>query len=541
MEVLLLILLALLPSTKSLEDSAVDLFLYHAAQLNPKHLCVFSDDIACETFDNLFRNPQLSSIPRSIISSSNLNNANPVGFKCSLVAIDVSYFRLLDKLLSKFSGGSSWNRNAWYVVITTHEDILKSFTKSVDKYGILNSVLLVKFSSRSSFVGYNYYTKSKVKLLNVQDALGYMISDKTRNVQGFSLKVRLSPHYFYLPYQVTGEMGTYGKLIDIYSRRINASIEWISIPHEVPVSSGLKSHSVHISPLHIAVGNILTEVDTVPMPEIDGFCFVVTEAPISSYFHHLMVPFSIAVWVIIFVTVISVICANHIFRQMLPRDLLAGYFLGLAIQHYRMQKVERFFFIGITWLFFICGEAYLAIIISFMSNIKHEQRLKNLDDYRKSEYHFCKSGYIVEEQNGANSGKVKRTGDQDIKCVFMSVCSEALLFVDTIKSARNLNMYILSERFNWTFLATMFSPTQPFAEAFRKTLRDVFEFGFWDWWVKQETTARQLRQVGQLGILAFEDLVSLWWLFAYGFTLASIVFAFENIVHRCQKKRHKMV
>ncbi|EDS33200.1 conserved hypothetical protein [Culex quinquefasciatus] len=206
------------------------------------------------------------------------------------------------------------------------------------------------------------------------------------------------------------------------------------------------------------------------------------------------------------------------------------YFFGLTTDSHKFQKVERFVLIGVTWLYFLLGEAYLAKFICFMTNNKHVSQLRDIADFERSQYHICESSNeFAKMLSDVYPGILHNVGDDGEYCVPILSCTDTFLFIKTTERS----MYTLSERLSWWISANIFSSKQRFAAPFQRTFRQLVESGLWDLWIDRDRATREFRRPSPQNVLNFEDLISLWLLLACGFSVAVGVLLMEWIWNRC--------
>lgn len=347
-----------------------------------------------------------------------------------------------------------------------------------------------------------------------------------------------NPHLVYLtPFGYKNE-SVFDKLVKVYASKLNATIVWVEKWPEKNLNA-VFNRGLNLVPF-IPMENMSSEFEQVPLPSFDGYCFLLYEFPIGAYFRHLMVPFHVGTWIIIFAFLVVAYLATHLLKRHFRQDVLEAYFFGLNIKDYKLNRVERFALIAFTWLFFLIGEAYLAKMISFMNDNKHQPHLRDLVSFEESDYGFCEpTSHLVLQFKDIYPGLLPKMNTQNENCVPIISCTEATMFSKMFKTVTNLNFYTLNERFGWWISASVFSTKQPFAELFKLISSRMMESGLWDKWVELETTAHELREHSKIQILTFDDLISLWWLLVCGFTVSFAVFCGEKICFVLKKFKHK--
>lgn len=384
---------------------------------------------------------------------------------------------------------------------------------------------------------FNYFTKTGTELQGGNEVLTFLASEKLLNVHQYPMKVHVTPHFTYLPYSFEDDMGIFGKVIEIMCLHLNASPEWVFELAEKDLYSALNSNSINLYPFKV-LQQTNEEFSFVALPTLDGLCFLITETPIGSYFRHLAVPFNVEVWIAILLIIVIVRILNGIFEQQLPRDLLSGYFFGLNVADYELEKLERFAMIALTWLFFLAGEAYLAKMISFMNNNKMQPHYKTIADFVQSDHYLCQSQYsIYAKLNDTYPALLQMVGEDDENCISLLTCSEIALFTKAFTTAADVTMYTLSDRLNWFILANIFSSRQPFAPRFEHIFNQLVECGLWKLWTTDDIEAREIIHFAQLELLTFQDLISMWWLLVCGFSVAGVAFIWELSIDRVKMMR----
>lgn len=527
MEVVFGVLFSLLAQTKCFEIHSFNSLLLQAMPDQAHHLCVLSNHYSVEVSALI---TETIFIPITIITL-NISKNIETERKCSQVVMIISNADSLEQILESFFKGPHWNRQAWYMIVARDDKIHDLFAEVVLRYGIVNSVLLLQSGHAGAIgFGFDYFTESTVELSDSRDVLSYLEKEKLQNTHGYPLKVFVYPHYVYLPYYFTGGFGVFGKLIDTFANNINASTVWLFSLPPMDMYTMYSSNNLILFPF-LKMDGFSNEFDYVPMPTFDGLCLLIPEVAIGPLFKHLAMPFSSGVWIIILLTIVILFLLNRALNQKLPRDLLTAYFFGLTVEDYRLQKLERLILISLTWLLFLAGEAYLAKLICFITNNKHETHIQNIDDFVNSNYQFCYSeNKSVSQLTDIYPQFTSKVSNSDENCINILTCSETMMILRV--NAGIIEAFTLSERLSWWFSASTFSAKQPFAGRFRTISNRLVEAGIWKLWTDSDTLEREERVSTRLNILTFEDLISLWLLLGCGFVLAIAEFLAEIFIHR---------
>lgn len=517
----------LLAQTECFESYSLNSVLLQTLPLQSNHLCVLSDhysgNVPTVITEEIFT-------PRTIITLHIFKNIETER-KCSQIVMAISKPDSLNHILECMFRGPHWNRQAWYIIVATDDKLLDSFAELVLQYGIVNSVLLLQsYDADALGFGFDYFTESLVELSDSRDVLNYLEKQKMLNTHGFPLKVIVIPHYVYLPYYVTGSFGVFGKLVDTFANNINASNVWLFSLPPMDFHTMYSSNNLNLFPF-LKMNGSSNEFDYVPMPTFDGLCLFIPEVSIGPIIKHLAMPFSSGVWIIILLTITIISLLNHVLKRKMPRDLLAAYFFGLTVEDHRLKRLERLILISLTWLLFLSGEAYLAKLICFVTNNKHETHIQNFDDFVNSNYQFCNSeNMLVSQLFDIYPKFISKVSSLDENCVQILTCSETMMIFRV--NAGIIEAYTLSERLSWWFSASTFSAKQPFAARFRTVSNRLVEAGIWKLWTDSDTLEREERVSTRLNILTFEDLISLWLLLGCGFLLAIVEFLAETGMHK---------
>lgn len=534
MKAIFIILVVSLAGMKAFEDNSVNLVLLQATLHNPLHVCIFTDHKLDKALIDFAKSLQPLVLPKTVFTTEGTNNDSLIERKCSTVVLFISKVDSLSLSLKRLLNGPHWNQLAWYLIVAANGELFGSFAEAVIKFGIVNSVFLEHSSNSSQFASFNYFAKIKIILLESHEVIAYLKSEKLHNIYKHRMKIYLHIHYAFLPYPlkpIAKNKGVYGKLIYEFYRNMNATIRWLGYFYATDRFSIFATDSVDIFPF-FELDQLVHGYEFVPLPSFDGYCLIIPEAPIESYFLHLSIPFTGGAWMIIFATVAIVSLVNRIFEQQFPRDLLAAYFFGLTIEDYKTQLKERFFLIGLTWFLFLSGEAYLAKVISSMINTKNEPHLQTVAEFEQSDYHFC-IGFrqLADSFSDIYPKFSEKECYAETNCARIQTCTETALF---IKAEMKLDAYTVSERLNWWIIATVFSSKQPYAARFRTISNRIVEAGFWKLWIDADTQAREQKQLTQMNVLTFEELKALWILLGCGSLVALAVFVVELLAKGMQ-------
>lgn len=511
------------------EENSVNLILLQATLHNPRHVCIFTDhnldDLLIAFMDSL----EPLDLPKTVVSTEGITkNRSVIDRKCSIVVLFISGVDSLGLSLDILFGGPQyWNQVAWYLIVAANDKLFGSFAEAVIKFGIVNSVFLKPSPNGTTFASFNYFAKTKRDLLGFHEVIAYLKSEKLHNIYKHRIKIYLHIHYAFLPYPlmpIAKNKGVYGKLIYEFYRKLNATIRWVGYFYATDRFSIFSTDSVDIFPF-FEMDLLVHGYEFVPLPSFDGYCLIVPEAPIESYFLHLSIPFTSGVWIIIFAIVAFVSLVKRFLKQEFPRDLLADHFFGLTIEDYQLQLKERLFLIVLTWFFFLAGEAYLAKMISSMTNPRNEPHLQTIADFEQSDYRFCIGFHqLVDSFIDIYPRFSQKVSYCEENCARIQTCSETTLF---IKAEMKYDAYTISERLNWWIIATAFSSKQPYAARFKTISNRIVEAGFWKLWIDADTQARELKQLSQINVLTFEELKALWILLGCGSLVAIVVFVGE--------------
>ncbi|EDS44831.1 conserved hypothetical protein [Culex quinquefasciatus] len=120
---------------------------------------------------------------------------------------------------------------------------------------------------------------------------------------------------------------------------MNATLEWEIDVYELDFDPGFNESFTHLA-LFNRMNKISVEFEYVLMPTIDGYCMIMYETPIGSYFQHLLIPFDTGVWIILSGTIFLLLLVNRLFNHHLPQDIVIAYFFGLNIPEHQMKIVE---------------------------------------------------------------------------------------------------------------------------------------------------------------------------------------------------------
>ncbi|KAL1386029.1 hypothetical protein pipiens_012905, partial [Culex pipiens pipiens] len=122
------------------------------------------------------------------------------------------------------------------------------------------------------------------------------------------------------------------------------------------------------------------------------------------------------------------------------------------------------------------------------------------------------------------SGRVKLTPNETFtnptSVVVFTSCVAANAFLNSVDNidpqTGDLRIYTMAEPLSETLMGHTLSRTEPFTQRFKQVYDRLQEAGLPDFWMQIMRTYHSRKPDLVVTMLAFEELISLWWILAYG-------------------------
>lgn len=455
----------------------------------------------------------------------------------------------------QFYQSRSWNNRGYFIFVSAtslFSEILLKYVTFVNNLGVTNSVIIFTNSfDDTEILAYDYFDGTLVKLTSNEEFVVHLSKNFLRDVGGDSFRASFRRQ---IPSMMINKLsnleGSFVHLITIYSRHVNATLQWDFQLASAP--AGVRPSQFARSEIDIA-----PNVHLVNWPYIEPVlgsvqeCLVllISEVLKGSFFDNLEIPFSKATWFVLVFLLVSTQILNRVLKKCLPGNLLLMTFFGASWD--TLGRLERFVLFSMVVLTFLLSEAYLAIMTSYMLNVDFEPHLETMLDFERSSVQICMNPgedtkllrkiLIDELRIDLPEGRIivstsSKKWREITTCAWLMRHEAAEVILE---SAINYDLgtmrkkfYMLPQRLTWGPKLHSMARWRPFREHFFTTLDWVVEAGFWTYWNEDARLRNQQQTWDSLKIFSFDDLVSLWFILASGCALSLSVFVGEVLIKK---------
>ncbi|KAL9696632.1 hypothetical protein quinque_016211 [Culex quinquefasciatus] len=106
-----------------------------------------------------------------------------------------------------------------------------------------------------------------------------------------------------------------------------------------------------------------------------------TKQRIRNYFMHLLRPYNTAVWIVLFCLGVLLIVASQVMPTVFTHNYILAVFFGQAVEEHRLRTLDRFVIFIVGLIVFLLSEAYLAVMIEYMFNMRYEAELSSFEQF----------------------------------------------------------------------------------------------------------------------------------------------------------------
>lgn len=479
------------------------------------------------------------------------SSIRPSDHRCSITILAISYQERMLRNIDIERQLQRWNRFGLFIVIHT-VDLQDQHMLGLSKQYGLGTAFYVQccryFKLKFPLIYYE-----RVNVLDLGAVRYWVNFDQQKDVNGIGYFVLMSYNIPYLyrtgPAKISGI--DFRFLTDM-TRHQNASFvvhnAGSNVVHEKSFASMLENEMKQnkiIVNLQRSVG--ITLGNLVYLNEHDTQCILMTKQRIRNYFMHLLRPYNTAVWIVLFCLGVLLIVASQVMPTVFTHNYILAVFFGQAVEEHRLRTLDRFVIFIVGLIVFLLSEAYLAVMIEYMFNMKYEAELSSfeqfaakniplyvsLDHYMilKKTAHKTKLQILLFDQNvpqEADEESVKTMYDPSR--AHLVPCSHARWTVSRpyMRSQTDYQYYVIKE--------SVYFRQQTFSVARNSLNREKMtdyttrftEGGFWTHWETLETEyLNRHEELESSGLLTFKSLISLFWILIYGNGLAMVGFLME--------------
>lgn len=461
-----------------------------------------------------------------------------------LVYLEVN-FELLGEFVDGKLQSRKWNRFGKFVFVTDQagsrtelRSVWTFYGSLVHHLAIPNSVLLVMPFENGLVLSYNLFRRN-LYFCKFSDLGNVLARNNLLDVKGHLFNVLLYDITLYLhvlsPKRATGP---FWHLVRVFTNHINASLRVAAVPKR-------PNHKLFFTevPVSIVFNYYQTLLEFVSGHGMQTYCLTVPEHRLGSFFNNLLYPFTTELWLfILFICIVSAAVCT-IFPRVYPRNILTQLLYGVVIRDHDLTQVERFSLHLLIVILFILTESYQAKMIQFMVENKYEAHVSSMDEFLASDavIHTYSTMYktflLLQFPQLLNSGKVILTPNETFtnqtSVVIFTSCVAANAFVNSVDNidpqTGDIRIYTVVEPLSETLLGHTLSRTEPFTQRFKQVYDRLQEAGLPDFWMQIMRTYHSRKPDLVVTMLAFEELISLWWILAYGWGSAGVALLGEHL------------
>lgn len=461
-----------------------------------------------------------------------------------LVYLEVN-FELLGEFVDSKLQSRKWNRFAKFVFVTDQgggrtqlQSVWNFYGSVVHRLAIPNSVLLVLPFENGLVFSYNLFRRN-LYFCKFSDLGNVLVRNNLLDVKGHLFNVLLYDITLYLqvisPRRATGP---FWHIVRVFTNHINASLRVAAVPNrpyykllftEVPVS--------------IVFNYYHKLLEFVSGHGMQTYCLTVPEHRLGSFFNNLLYPFTTELWLLILFLCVLSAAVCTIFPRVYPRNILTQLLYGVVISDQDLTQVERYSLHLLIVILFILTESYQAKMIQFMVENKYEDHVSSVDEFLASDavIHTYSTTYrtflLRLFPQLLDSGKViltpNETFSNQTSVVVYTSCVAANAFVNSVDNidprTGNLRIYTMAEPLSETLMGHTLSRTEPFTQRFKQVYDRLQEAGLPDFWMQIMRTFHSRNPDLVVTMLGFEELISLWWILAYGWGSAGLALLGEYL------------
>nr|NP_001345527.1 ionotropic receptor 163 [Aedes aegypti] len=502
---------------------------------------------ASKTTQNLVRNLAEDKFSVTFVHLSTQSTNYPL--RCSVYLI----FELLNDFIDASQQLDNlfltdvWNPSGLFVFSFETSNAVETtgiYSRIVERYGLRRTLLQM----HSKFAFHDIFAKQ----LTIFNMLDYDILRKLSPteplVNAHSYELRISGSNTLYPYftKRSGDpMGPFVRVLNALSTTSNVTIRWL---HKEKFSPN-HSYMLESNQVNAVFFQNIYSTSTIRLASHfqDTTCLFLHERPIENYFILLLTPFTGLAWVSITSVAVVCIALGYLFGKYFPRNLLLMTFFGLPLPCHQLTRSERIVMLILNLLMLILSSAYLTKMLDIMYSLKYEHHIQTIREFGQSgvqvyspdadERDRIRIVYpwwrVVGPEPG---GKIPKYSAMAIRCVVAKFFIQSAFNPDP-KTGR-VRLYIVREPLFWDALVHSFAKSNPLVERFGEVWSRMYEAGIVQWLIERFVNEHyEKRKPFDEILLKFYDLITMWWILAYGYCGSGIVLLGEVGWDRFRKNR----
>ncbi|KXJ79456.1 hypothetical protein RP20_CCG000791 [Aedes albopictus] len=398
----------------------------------------------------------------------------------------------------------------------------------VMKYKLLKTVLIDLLPGNESVHQFNFMT-NKFAAIPETNIIQPLIEDVVRNVQGFAFryaKVNGSKIVF-VPYY---------NLARTFAGYVNATLESKQLSIRAESLQWFIENQIDVI-VKRPTWKIALDVDIIPDHSFSGLCLLIPEQTIKPYVFYLDQPFQDNLWKAIFVAVAAHLLLSHTLKRFKAfKYSIPGKQINILLRLVRLSA---------SFLQLILCEAYLTKLLAFMFNVKHEPHIRSMKEFNQStipvyilnhkllryiaQQYFPMERLAFGTKTELNSFPFERNSSHLLPCEMAKIVASMPWNWDPVDGVRKF--YILNDRMRWFLSATTFTSLNPYYQRYKLVSDWTFEAGLWNHWVSKVEFGRGRLLQPSPDTLAFDDLISMWWIIFGWSSVAVMILLLEYVVY----------
>lgn len=282
-----------------------------------------------------------------------------------------------------------------------------------------------------------------------------------------------------------------------------------------------------------------------------GACLMLPKNLQRNFIYHLTHPFELETWLVIVAVLVLDYFLTRLFPSAFPHNLIIILIFGDSLPDHHQTRWTRFYCFACTVLLFLFTEAYLAKAMLYMTVTRYTPDVRTLAE-------AIESGINVKAPIGTKvtidrntlpllwertieERNFPYTMDNDEFAYLIDCTYGSLLIQQHVeRELRTLGhreakrrFYLLEEMISWTQRFYTIARHFTFRDHLMLATVWCFEGGLWDHWKDafrgRAGVAERTRLWDENDVLSLEDMVAIWLVLAFGWTISVGVFLVEAI------------
>lgn len=498
-------------------------------------LCVvntaLSDDRWIDSTQKFLAQSEKTYHVQRLVASSDPNFTVRV---CSIIISPLSGNKESVQVIENLFYSKALNRFAWVVMVSVEDqsknEVLLRYRKFVRKHNSLYSLLIIR-----SEIYRHDLTVDQNNLVSSKDLTVQFMRKKSLQMNGWPLRVENPKNSIFKRRNKQIIQGVYYMLLKEFTGYTNASIHWILPSNPAPKARWFIENRIDVilnAPLFS-----YTRFEIIPEYHLQGICLLAPEQIIGPYVYHLMKPFQTSLWILLLLITLTITGLNMKFKDWFQSAICFQILFGVSCKIYKFPCIERAVLLMLFWLMFILCECYSTEMITFMINTRYQPHLRSIEEYNKIGYKAIIQDDVntrkfhfpsIDPQRLEYRDKIDRFSTNES---YLTLCDWAQLFVGSDQNLDLVNkqrrFYVIPEIASKILTSYVFLSFSIFTVQFKLIYYKLIEAGIWDHWEQNERKDfKQQEQLQHLD-LTFDDLISIWWLLAWGAILGGTALLLE--------------